>query len=259
MQDTKDQLIITIVAVVLVLLFLGILFLIMLFYYNNKKMQMAREKQQMKDLFEKQLLQSRLEMQEQTFNSISQEIHDNVGQTLSLAKVQVGIIDEKAVLDTAMLAEVKDNISRAMTELRDIARSLNNQRLQTSSLSECVTQELARIKKTGFIDTRLTTVGEEQKLEYQQKLLLFRIVQEALQNILKHARATEVTVQIDHGNPLSIIIQDNGTGFNVQQKMQGNGLGLQNIVNRASLIGGTVNIDSAVNKGTTVAIIIPYE
>jgi two-component system NarL family sensor kinase len=259
MQHQKDQLIITIIAIILVLLFLGILFLILIFYYNNKKMQLAREKQVMKDAFEKQLLESRLEIQDETFNTISQEIHDNVGQTLSLAKVQVSIIDQREILDKDMLQQVKESIGRAMTDLRDIAKSLNSRRIQLISLSECITQELERVKKTGFINTSLTICGEEHTFDYQQKLILVRIIQETLQNILKHAGATEVTVQIDHKNPMSILIHDNGIGFSVEQATHsGNGIGLQNIMNRATLIGGSLKIESFINQGTIVTITIPY-
>jgi len=91
MQDGKDQVIFTIIAVIIVLLFLGVLFLVMLFYYNNKKGQMSKEKQLMRATFDKQLLESKLEIQEQTFGMISQEIHDNIGQVLSLAKLNLTI------------------------------------------------------------------------------------------------------------------------------------------------------------------------
>src|SRR6478735_5983233 len=113
MQDGKDQVIFTIIAVIIVLLFLGVLFLVMLFYYNNKKGQMSKEKQLMRATFDKQLLESKLEIQEQTFGMISQEIHDNVGQILSLAKVQLGIMEQKQSVET--VGNVKESISLAMT------------------------------------------------------------------------------------------------------------------------------------------------
>src|SRR5664279_6194701 len=103
MQNAKDQLLFTIIAVIVIMLFLGVLFLVMLFYYNNKKGQMSKEKQLMRATFDKQLLESKLEIQEQTFDMISQEIHDNVGQVLSLAKVQLGILEQKQAVDGQLL------------------------------------------------------------------------------------------------------------------------------------------------------------
>ncbi|HEY6900777.1 MAG TPA: ATP-binding protein [Puia sp.] len=259
MPSQKDQLIITIIAIIVVLLFLAMLFLILLFYYNNKKIQMAREQQRLKDHFDKQLLESRLEIQDATFNTISQEIHDNVGQTLSLARVQVSIIEERDTLDKDMLQQIKESLGRAMTDLRDIAKSLNSRRIQLAPLSECIAQELDRIQRIGLIATDFTWSGEEHPLEYQPKLILVRIIQETLQNILKHARASRVTTHIDYGNPLVITIRDDGEGFAVDEALQGSGgIGLQNIMNRATLIGGSLQIDSAINKGTTITITIPY-
>ncbi len=138
MQDAKDQVVFTIITVIIILLFLGILFLVMLVNYNNKKGQMSKEKQLMRATFDKQLLESKLEIQEQTFDMISQEIHDNVGQILSLAKVQLGIMEQKQTVDNELLGNVKESISLAMTELRDIAKSLSSERIHPLSLQESI-------------------------------------------------------------------------------------------------------------------------
>ena len=159
MQDAKDQVVFTIITVIIILLFLGILFLVMLVNYNNKKGQMSKEKQLMRATFDKQLLESKLEIQEQTFDMISQEIHDNVGQILSLAKVQLGIMEQKQSVDNELLGSVKESISLAMTELRDIAKSLSSERIQPMSLQESIVQEIKRINRSGFIKISLDIQG----------------------------------------------------------------------------------------------------
>src|SRR5450755_4529216 len=164
MQDAKDQVVFTIIAVIIILLFLGVLFLVMLFYYNSKKGQMSKEKQLMRATFDKQLLQSKLEIQEQTFDMISQEIHDNVGQILSLAKVQLGIMEQKQSVDGELLSNVKESISLAMTELRDIAKSLSSERLQKLSLQDSIAQEIRRINRSGFIKVSSDVQGVEKKV-----------------------------------------------------------------------------------------------
>ncbi len=111
---------------------------------------MSKETQLMRATFDKQLLESKLEIQEQTFDMISQEIHDNVGQILSLAKVQLGIMEQKQTVDGELLGNVKESISLAMTELRDIAKSLSSQRVQQVSLQESISQEIRRINRSGF-------------------------------------------------------------------------------------------------------------
>lgn len=260
MQETKDQVIFTIVAVILILLFLGVLFLVMLFYYNNKKGQMSKEQQLMRATFDKQLLESKLEIQEETFNTISQEIHDNVGQILSLAKVQLGILEQRQNIEGDLVSNAKESISQAMTELRDIAKSLSSERLQSLSLPESIAQEIRRINRSGFIKITAEVDGIEKNVPDQQKLIAFRMVQEGFQNIIKHAKASEVKVSIQYREEwLYISIFDNGTGFNPEEELKKRGgLGLQNILRRAELVGGKASISSKPGEGTTLEIQIAY-
>ena len=260
MQETKDQVIFTIVAVILILLFLGVLFLVMLFYYNNKKGQMSKEQQLMRATFDKQLLESKLEIQEETFNTISQEIHDNVGQILSLAKVQLGILEQRQNIEGDLVSNAKESISQAMTELRDIAKSLSSERLQSLSLPESIAQEIRRINRSGFIKITAEVDGVEKDVPDQQKLIAFRMVQEGFQNIIKHAKASEVKVSIHYREEwLYISIFDNGTGFNPEEELKKRGgLGLQNILRRAGLVGGKATISSKPGEGTTLEIQIAY-
>src|SRR5690606_18040773 len=97
----------------------------------------------MSEAYQKQLLESRLEIQEETFDHISREIHDNVGQLLSLAKVQLNIALQNS--QSELLNEIKNNVGQAMTDLRDIAKSLNATRLQQIPISEAFSHELQRI------------------------------------------------------------------------------------------------------------------
>jgi signal transduction histidine kinase len=260
MPETKDQVIFTIVAVILILLFLGVLFLVMLFYYNNKKGQMSKEQQLMRATYDKQLLESKLEIQEETFNTISQEIHDNVGQILSLAKVQLGILEQRQNIEGDLVSNAKENISQAMTELRDIAKSLSSERLQSLSLPESIAQEIRRINRSGFIKITAEVDGIEKNVPDQQKLIAFRMVQEGFQNIIKHAKASEVIVSIHYqAEWLHISIFDNGTGFNPEEELKKReGLGLQNILRRAELVGGKASINSKPGEGTTLEIQIAY-
>ena len=173
MQDAKSQVIFTIIAVIVILLFLGVLFLVMLFYYNNKKGQMSKEQQLMRAAYDKQLLESKLEIQEQTFDMISQEIHDNVGQILSLAKVQLSIMEQKQSVEGELLTNVKESISLAMTELRDIAKSLSSERLQKLSLQDSITQEIRRINRSGLIKVSSDVEGAEKIFRTSTSSLLF--------------------------------------------------------------------------------------
>ncbi len=259
MQDANKQIIIIIIAVIAVLLFLGILFLIMIWAYNNRKQQVEVEKLQMKHDFDRQLLQSTLEIQEETFNNISQELHDHVGQLLSLAKVQLNIMEQRAEQPPGSLQEVKDTIGQAMTILRDIAKGLSTERVQMFSLAGNIDQEAERINRSGATHVVFQLEGTERPMEAQGKLILFRIIQEALQNVLKHAAAAEVIITCKYMTDLLYVsICDNGTGFNVEEALsRKNGLGLQHITSRVAVLGGLANITSSVGKGTIITITIP--
>ncbi|MEO7216304.1 ATP-binding protein [Mucilaginibacter sp.] len=235
-------------------------FLYVLFLQRNKSNKFITERELMKANFNEQLLRSRLEMQEESFNAISMEIHDSVGQTLSLLKVQLNIIEQKEILDKVLLSEAKKNAGKAMSDLRDIAKSLSTAHIHSLSLMEMATHELQRINAVGIIEGTLLSLGEEKPVQNEKKLILFRMMQESCQNIIKHSGATRLTITILFNNEnLAIKINDNGKGFNREILAgPGSGLGLQNIMSRALVIGGMAEIISGIDEGTTVGITVPY-
>ena len=206
-------------------------------------------------------MQAQIEIQEEVFNSISQEIHDNVGQILSLAKIQANIILQTGTSDTLLLSELKDNVGKALSDLRDIAKSLSSQRLRGLGIHIAVGFELERVNKTGILNARIFVEGSERTIEEQKKLILFRILQESLQNIIRHSSATEVNVSFYYkADSLTTIVQDNGIGFNIETiTSEKKGLGLDNIKFRAALAGGRSELKTNPGEGTTITIDMPYE
>ena len=248
-----------ILATVLILILCGFIVLNLVLFYFRRRGHLRAE-QALKTTFEQTLLQSQLEIQEQTFNDISQEIHDNVGQILSLAKVQLNIMGESDTLNQSLLADAKENISKAMSDLRDVAKGLNGDRILGVGLDEAVRQEIQRINRSGILSIRLQINGKRKEIEQQKQLILYRVIQECIQNIIKHAGASAVTLNLDYQEQdLEIMIADNGKGFDVA-KEKGNvqGLGLMNMHNRMALIGGQINIQSIPNTGTTIKINLFY-
>ena len=261
MPQPTDQILAVIIAVIAVLLFLAILFLVTVMHHKNRRKQMAREKLRIQEQYEKQLLESRLEIQQQTFHFISQEIHDNVGQVLSLAKIELNLLHQQLNGKGEMVLSIRDNVGKAMQELREIAKSLNHDHAQHFNWIENIREEIHRINKTGFIYAELELSGlEDCALKDQQKLITFRVVQEGLQNILKHARATHLQVSIDNRRERTVImITDNGKGFEVEVALNGHsGLGLKNILNRVALMGGEAWIHSTVGEGSCLEIHIHH-
>ena len=256
---SEEVFVLIIVGIIVFLVVTGLLVLIIL-YYQKKRFQHKQQLSVKEKEYARQLLESKLEIQEQTFKTISSEIHDNVGQILSLAKVQLNIIDQSPIVDKSLLNDAKESVSKALTDLRDIAKSLNSDRIQQSSLFEITQHELQRIQRSGLMNTSTEQKGDEINIPDQKKLVIFRIVQECLQNIIKHSNANQIHVTFDYQkDQLIITIIDNGKGFDPATPDTKDGQGLQNIINRAVMIGGAAKIISQLGDGTTIIITSPYE
>jgi len=246
------------VIAIIFLLLLGFFLFLLVAYYNSRKKKFIEEKILLQAQFNEQLLKSQLEIQESTFNNISQEIHDNVGQILSLAKIQLSIVEKSQEFKPALITDAKESISKALSDLRDIAKSLSTDRARGVSLPDMTRHELDRINRAGLLEGRFKQRGEEYIIDEQKKLIIFRIIQESLQNIIKHAGAQVTEIQFDYRQAeIVITIEDDGSGFDVVTASRG--LGLSNMINRARLVGGEALIESCPGKGTTITINLPYE
>jgi signal transduction histidine kinase len=247
--------------VILVLLFFGVLFIFMLSYIHYRRRQNAREKKAMQDQFDQQLMQTRLEIQEQTFRYLSEEIHDHVGQLLSLAKMQLSSFKEEEPVDRSLLKDIGSNVARALQDLRSLAKGLHAGHIRHFSIREAVDEEVQRIRKAGGLIVSVTSEGAEKKIKEEKQLILFRIIQECLQNCLKHAAATNINIGFTwYSEQLRVRVRDDGQGFDPDSAPTiAGGIGLENIRNRARLTGGSSVIYSKPGEGTTVTVQIPYE
>lgn len=230
--------------------------------YNKRKRRHSEEKQSMQHAFTQQLLQSQLEIQEQTFNTVSEEIHDNVGQILSLASIQLSMAIKRYGQTKMNLTEIKENVDNALNDLRDIARNLNGGYLQQLTLLQFLERSKDQISRNDFIRCETEICGEEKEISLQNKIILFRILQECFQNVIKHAKATLIKIEVSFdAEDLKLIFSDNGCGFDTGKQRENNlrGIGLQNIKNRIDLMNGILVINSQPNEGTTLLISIPHE
>lgn len=244
-------------------LLLGVFIVTFIAFYNRRKNRYIREKLEMKNEFEKVLLQSQLEIQEQTVNVVSQEIHDNIGQVLSLAKLNIGTIDI-CQPETAQMKidDSRDLVGKAIQDLRNLARSMNSGYITEMGLLRAVEYEVEMIRKSGAFLPLLHVEGHVIKINPQRELIVFRILQELINNIIKHAAAKKVDIRIVFTEELlNITVIDNGKGFDTTQLTNsGNspfGLGLRNMKNRAKLIGADFSITSIPGTGTTANIRLP--
>jgi len=262
MPPQNYQIVTGVVIATIVFLLAGFFIVIIIAYANRRKKKFIEEKQIMQSKFQNELLQTQLEIQEQTLKNISQEIHDNIGQALSLAKLNLNTMPPTD--DVALQQKIlnsKELVSKAIVDLRDLSRSLDTDYVQEMGLQRALEYEMEMIRKTGTIETNLIVEGTLFRLEKQKELILFRIVQETFNNILKHAGAKAINVYIDYEtNGFTLIIKDDGKGMNLQPLSDGEnnnfGLGIRNMHNRAKLIGADFNMNSKIGEGTEVRIVL---
>lgn len=224
--------------------------------YNRRKKKHIEEKSQMQKAFASELLKTRIEIQDHTLHHISQEIHDNITQVLSFVKLNLALTDNLSEVDrTAKIKESRELIAQTIYDLRDLSKSLSFEHISALGLVKTIEIETSRINKSGLINVEVSIVGEIYSLGEQHDLVLFRIVQEALNNTLKHASANRLKISLQYSDILfNLTVEDDGDGFSADELKDKNGLGLKNIANRAALIGGSVIIDSSPGKGCCIKV-----
>jgi two-component system NarL family sensor kinase len=229
--------------------------------YQKRKIQQKKELELVKALAEKDLLKSKLEIQEEIERNISMEIHDNVGQILLLANVNMTII-QKQLLDQFeimdLIKESKELIGKSIEEITTLSRSMNPDRIIKLGVFYAIVSELENLKRKQLFNIQIhLDISKELKIKPEIQMIIFRVYQEAIKNVIKYANATEITFEtIKSQNNITIIIKDNGSGFD-DTKQNYNGLGLLSMQKRVATFDGNVVIDSAIGKGTAVKMTIP--
>ncbi len=249
---------IILVTVLLFVVATGIIVFVLI--YQKKQLQYMSERKQLKANYDKEILESRLEIQEQTMKSISQEVHDNIGQVLSVAKLNLNMIDvnHSAPVIQEKINDVSELLRKAIQDLRDLSKSLHSDVIAANGLLKAIENEFNILKKTGAYAITLNIEGNYYHLPEQKELILFRMFQEIINNIIKHAQASAIDISITfQAEQFMLCIHDNGVGFNIDDIDASKGIGLKNIINRSQLIGAFYSIDSDTAKGTTIKITLP--
>lgn len=233
-----------IVAIGIVVLFL---------VYQKRQLQYILEKKELSNRFQKELMKIKNETQEETLNHLSGELHDNIAQLLGSAKMLVGVANRTAP-QSEVLAQADSALSKALTEVRSLSRSLNTHWLEKFSLIDNLVDEVTRINSSNQLSVVFNHPNQID-LPVEKQIMLFRMVQEAFQNSIKHGNASAILIKASRQeDKLTFTIEDNGKGFSVSEVKQG--VGMINIHYRAQLLGGVARWTSAEN-GTQVLIELP--
>jgi signal transduction histidine kinase len=233
--------------------------LLIMYLHQKKRRKLRKEKDDLQEAFKEEILRAHLEIREQTLKYVSEEIHDNIGQTLSLAKLNLNTYNYTGEGQEEKLVSTKDLVSKAIQDLRSLSRTLHTDATLSQGLVPAVEGELALLSRSGIYKTHLNVRGTPVKMDGKKELMLFRMVQESITNIIKHAGATDVDITLLYQpRHFRLCITDNGCGFEAPLSIsEGSGAGLRNMHNRSLMIGGTLQITSGAKGGTAIEISLP--
>lgn len=236
-------------------LFIVVLTMIFIYVVFIKKKTNLLIAQKEKDLrFEKELATSQVEIKEQTLNYIGQELHDDLGQKLSVVRLrQNQLITKLKNAEKDELHELNELLGECIQDIRNLSKTLITEQIIHFGLAESIEREVQRIKKLKLLKIEFITEKQDIDISPKHGLILFRIVQESINNILKHSKAKNVSIHLhDNNETLHISISDNGKGFDTSIIQDGSGL--KNMELRAKLIHASLSIQSELNQGTQILI-----
>lgn len=224
--------------------------------YQKRLLQKQLELNKVKQDQQDEILRNTIQSQEKERKRIAQDLHDEVGAMLSVVKLNVGRIERKSEEAKAkeLAAETKTYLDDVITQVRRISRALLPPSLDKLGLFHAL-EELANwVNKADDLQIECWKNGEQFRFDSKHELALFRVVQEIMNNAIKHSGATQIKLNARFiNNNVALSLSDNGKGFNLEEKMN-SGLGLKNLESRTEIIGAKFKLKSTPNKGTTAII-----
>lgn len=259
MLPVKQDLFVAVIFISLLVTIMGLVVVAAVISYKKKQDAYLHQLKLMKEEYDKQLMWSQIEMQEEAFAHLGQELHDDIGQLLSSTKLLINVTQRSMteIPDTLQIAEA--TLSTAIQHLRALSKSFSRQWLDQFSLIENLKAEVERINSSRAITVKFTYELMELPLQAEPQIILFRIIQEAMQNCIKHASPQVIDISIRKANQqLILIIADDGSGFD-KTSMSSIGMGVLNMQHRTSLLGGDIRWEVTTAGGTAVLITLPLE
>ncbi|MDG5491819.1 sensor histidine kinase [Psychroserpens sp. SPM9] len=244
--------------VIFAVLLLSVMVILFFMTFQKRKNKLLLDQIEQQKAFDEEISRTQTEIQEQTLKHISWELHDNVGQLLAYANMQLNMISAKVPEDIKdKVTETTQIVKDSLTEVRALSKSLNNDVLLNMGLEASILNELNRLKRMQFATAELSVVGEKQDFrDKKHEIIIFRILQEFLSNSVKYSEAHNLNVELNYSeDQLVITASDDGIGFDVATAEKGSGL--INMKNRAELIGATFDIKSEPQNGVTLIVNYP--
>ncbi len=250
MFTSDEEIVFTIIVSTGLIVLFALIVILAAVAYKRRQRKHILEMQRLKVEHENEILKAEIK----TINNLYWEIHGNIGPLMALTKTNLTVLAED-VTDTqkAEIHEIKSLISEAIDDIRSLTRSVNTEYIKRQTLEELIQFELDNRRRRGRFQCELQMSGTEPLLKEEAKVGVYRILQEILNNIVKHADAQHITVHFDnHEDRSELTIEDDGCGFDMSDPIHAEGTGLMSIRSRARQLGCDLDISSKVGKGTRV-------
>jgi PAS domain S-box-containing protein len=222
----------------------------------TERIRLEKELALQQKLKQQQITEVVLGAQERERFELGQELHDNINQILATSKLYLDVAIEEKEPRLELLAKSRKNISLAIEEIRKLSKDLIAPTLNDLGLTQSIKELIRSIQSVGKMKIRLNISGlDEAELLPEQKINIYRIIQEQLNNILKHSQAGEVVIELNKvKEQVRLRLADDGKGFD--PRMRRKGVGISNIISRAELYNGKVEIESAPGKGCQLVVVL---
>jgi len=244
----SNPIVVTVLVTTLLIGLLVAVVVITMFASNKRNVQQEMKMAQMQLDYEK----GQREVQEQVMTAVARELHDNIGQRLTFMNMQLQQQKATNAAAAAFLLPVSSMMIETIEEVRVLGRSLNSDQIAQNGLVYSIEREVERLRQLNKYTVHWEH-DEEPALTKDQKIILFRIFQEMLNNLLKHANAQNIYLSLHGDRDFKMIVKDDGKGFDADEIMKtAKGAGLKNIMKRADLAGlkCAINTKPAAEGGT---------
>ncbi len=243
------------------LLLVAAIILFMVFY-QKKMIQEQVKRQELEIVHQRKMMEAVLESQENERRRVAGDLHDSIGAMLSA--IRLGLITVgKQIPNPSGIDDAKEMLDETIGSVRRISRDLMPSTLEKFGLAHAVKELCDRFQSTSQLPISYNEQGEMKKIGSKHELMIFRIVQELLNNAIKHAKASSILVTLRSTDTFQIIVEDDGVGFNFDEQHASDkiekGLGLFNIENRTRLLNASLEFDKERKKGTRIALTVSYE
>ncbi len=225
--------------------------------YQRRQLKFKADKLELEKHYTEEILKTRLETNEQLLRTVSEELHDNVGQSIIAATLMLGVVD--SVNYKEQVATSSDLLRRALGDLRDISKSLNGDFILHEGLQSAVEREVEMVCRARKLHCSVSGDSLERIFSKNTEIMIFRCIQETISNAIKHADAKELKIAVQrNGTTAKISISDNGRGLPADWESR-KSIGMSSLSRRVELAGGKLHISSMPNKGTAIELTIPIE